>query len=212
MSAKIVHDLTGRVFGKLKVIALDRARRPGCYWRVVCECGVEKSVRSDSLRRGDTVSCGCFRAEHRSEKATTHGLTDTSIYAIWYSIKARCLSPTSPAFHRYGGRGISVCDRWLDFNLFYEDMGDRPFENAQIDRIDNNGSYCKENCRWVTCKENQRNKSSNRMVSYQGSQVPLVVASELSGLPYHALWYRLKNKWSVEKLFNALRAQKGSLT
>ena len=104
---------------------------------------------------------------------------------------ARCTKKTDGSWDRYGGRGISVCDRWMDFLNFYKDMGPRP-DGKQIDRIDNDGDYCPENCRWATRSENSRNKRNSQFVTYEGVRMTLMEASEKSGISFSALWNRLQ--------------------
>ena len=130
-----------------------------------CDCGNEVSVRMRNLRSGNTGSCGCVGKTNRKEANTKHGLSNSKTYLVWENMKARCSKPQHPEWKNYGGRGIKVCDRWVNsFNNFYADMGDKP-DGLSIDRIDNDGNYEPGNCRWATQVEqcnNTRRSLANR--------------------------------------------------
>ena len=126
-----------------------------------CECGNEYIGRGTEVKNGYTKSCGCLQSESSKQRATTHGMSDSPLYNRWASMKKRCYDKSYHAYHRYGGRGISVCEEWInDFQAFHDDMFDTFFEGSQLDRENNDGNYCKENCRWVTPKENSNNRST----------------------------------------------------
>ena len=148
-------DLTGQRFGSLLVIqreGVDRYKNP--TWTVRCDCGRTKVVRGFSLR-GGLSSCGC--APRKPRKPTGHGKYNTPTYHSWVAMKKRCMNPGHIGWEYYGGRGVTVCDRWLSFENFLADMGERP-EGMTLDRINPNGNYEPANCRWATRSEQNTNK------------------------------------------------------
>lgn len=147
-------DFTGHRYGRLVVIAHAGKNRHGhSLWLCKCECGNEKVLNSVAFRHGNTKSCGCLQSENR----TKHGMHGSPEYMTWNSMIQRCENPHSKAYNHYGGRGITVCDRWKDFDNFFQDMGERPSPKYSLDRIDVNGNYEPANCRWTTQQEQVRN-------------------------------------------------------
>lgn len=130
---------------------------------------------------------------------TTHGRRSTPIYTVWCGILTRCRNPKSTAFHEYGARGITVCERWLKFENFLEDMGDRP-EGMTVERIDNNGSYSKNNCRWASPLEQGRNRRNNHVLTHKGETMPVSAWAEKIGISKWTLFTRIAAGWSTERL------------
>jgi hypothetical protein len=178
------------------------------YYLCQCSCGNEVVVMLDNLFRGNTQSCGCLRVELVAERvrlqSTTHGMCGTREYHSWRAMVARCTNEKRPDYDHYGGRGIKVCDRWRNsFEDFYTDMGDKPTDMS-LDRIDNDGDYAPDNCRWATWREQSRNKRNNRLIENK----PLVDWCEENDLNYHAVSGRLyqlrKNGMSDDQAANAI--------
>lgn len=166
----------GEKFNRLTVmeIASKGFRTPeGAYKQALllcaCDCGVIKKIPAGAVVGGYTKSCGCLEREQLVARNTKHGLSKLPEYKLWKDIKARCYNTKNKFYHRYGARGVSVCPEWLEsFENFFHDMGPRPEHGMSIDRIENNGNYCKSNCRWATPIEQANNKSSNRFIEYNG--------------------------------------------
>jgi len=203
-------QLQGQRFGRLVAIRDIGHGTSGCrLWLCRCDCGEEAQVVTSSLRRGLTKSCGCLARElsavRLSGVSTTHGMCDGPEYQSWKRMKARCLNPNDCGYDYYGGRGIAVCSEWLDsFGSFFEDMGARP-PKTSLDRIDNNGPYSPDNCRWATRAEQQRNTRQNHNLTHEGRTMCLAAWAEETGLNYVTLAARIYRGWSVERaLTNAL--------
>lgn len=204
-----VIDLTGQKFNRLTV--LERAENSKCgkaRWLCRCECGNEVIVLGSSLTSGHTKSCGCLSREKFLEHTKTHGMTRTSIYNTWVSMIQRCENPKCKNFDRYGGRGIKVCERWHDFNNFYADVSILPHfgeKGYTLDRIDNNGNYCPENCRWATAKEQCRNQRTNIKVFYDGKEMMIEEAAQKSGINHKTLYKRYHAGKRGEELFKPVK-------
>lgn len=158
---RVIKDLTGLKLGLLTAEKIVYAKNGKNYWLCKCDCGNTKEIRAASLLNGSSKSCGCLHKSlisgenHYNYK---HGKAHSIEHIIWCNIKQRCLNSKSTFFHHYGGRGITMCDRWRDsFENFLEDMGKRPGPKLSIDRIDVNGNYEPSNCKWSTQSEQMRN-------------------------------------------------------
>ena len=209
-----ITDMPGRRFARFTVtreveplVHFTEKRRVAIrMFECKCDCGSVKTVRMFSLRNGTTLSCGCLRNEKNVFHARVHGhashIAKAPEYNAWLNMKSRCYNPLNDRFERYGGRGITVCDRWRDdYEAFFADMGRKPSPQHSIDRIDNNGNYELSNCRWALSKVQARNNRRNRHVLFEGKSIPLSEACELSGLSYDMVKARLRRGWSDEKAF-----------
>lgn len=165
----------------------------------MCDCGNTKLVTAENLSRGYTKSCGCL-AKERNKKMSRHGMAGSPEYRSWKSMMARCKNKNHEAYPRYGGRGITVDERWNDFSVFYEDVGPRPGLEYTLDRIDNEKGYCAANCRWATKKEQNNNTRSNVLVAYQGRTITIAELSNLTGIPRNLLYARKSRGWSDSDL------------
>lgn len=140
----------------------------------------------------------------------THGMFGTPIYSSWSAMLYRCRNPNAPAYKDYGGRGVKVCDRWVRFELFYEDMGSGHWDGAEIDRIDPNGDYTPGNCRWVTATENARNRRNAIFVEYRGERISLADLCSGKGVSRPHVLSRLRLGWSLEKALSAPVKRRGT--
>ena len=187
-----LENLNGQKFGSLLVLKYDSDYK----WFCECLCGKIVSVKSGKLKNGETKTCGC-------KIGFSSGNSKLIEYKIWLGIKNRCYNKNYMHFDSYGGRGIKVCDRWLEsFENFYEDMGKRPSKNHSIDRIDVNKDYSPENCRWADNKTQARNRRNTIIVNYKGIEKPVIELCEELNLNYHKIISRLKRGWLVEKAFD----------
>lgn len=180
-------DLSGQRFGRLLVIGFAGfVGRSKSSWNVSCDCGAVKIVRGTSLLSGGSKSCGCMKSIICAEVNIRHGMArhrmEAREYLVWSSMKRRCLNPNDRNYPNYGGRGINVCDRWIDsFENFYSDMGPRPPGQYSIERNDNSGNYEPSNCRWATKEEQVNNKRNNIVVVFRGEKMTLSQAVRAAG-------------------------------
>jgi hypothetical protein len=191
-------DLTGQKFNKLTVTGPSYTVGRRQYAPCVCDCGNTKDIRIDHVLRGHTVSCGCKNQDkakrgHDGFREKCHPLRQ-----LWGAMKARCFDEKHPSYYLYGAKGVTVCERWLTFENFVEDMAPRP-AGTSLDREDGNGPYCKENCRWATATEQGRNKSNNRLVTLYGMSKPVTFWAEVSGTPSKTIYARLDRGWNEKK-------------
>lgn len=200
---RLLPDLTGQTFGWLTAVRVVGTSKQGRLWECTCACGKVHVTLGKKLTIGHTKSCGCYAAI----RATTHGRSRSRrkdlTYSTWQSMKDRCYNCNSVMYHRYGARGISVCDRWKnDFATFLSDMGPRP-PGSSIDRINNDGDYTPENCRWADKREQDRNRSTNHIVCVDGVRGPLVVVHEAVSPPVglQAVYMRVRVGWTAQDAF-----------
>lgn len=200
-------DLSNKHFGRLTVFersdSNDAQNKP--MWVCQCECFAWVTVRGSDLKRGNVQSCGCLLIENR--KRIKHGQSRqkhiSSEYTTWQGMKRRCLDPNNKCYHRYGGRGIKVCERWMhSFENFLADMGERPFPKATLDRKKNNEDYSKSNCKWSTATEQAQNKSNTIYVDYKGKSMSVHEVALLVGISSNTICKRLRRGWSLERALN----------
>lgn len=192
-------DLTGFSFNRLYVEEYVGHWSGSHWWRCVCSCGSEIYLRGVNLRNGSTRSCGCLRREGAHTRR--HGMTKTTEHKVWTELRQRCFNENDKGWPRYGGRGITVSPRWLGrrgFENFYEDMGTRP-AGLSLDRIDNNGPYSPENCRWADRVTQARNRRSSALLTYDGRTQCLTAWAAEIGIPRATLSSRIRHGWSVER-------------
>ena len=185
-------DVTGMRFGKLvaqKYLGLTQVcadGRKAATWHCLCDCGAEVDVPYRSLKTGHTKSCGCYQIDVQRARKTTHGLSKTRLYKTYLNMRARCNTPSASEYDRYGGRGIQVCSEWEEsFEAFYNwSIQNGYSDELTIDRIDNDGPYSPDNCRWTTCAIQNRNKSDVHWFDFHGELLPLTdVATRLGVSP-----------------------------
>ncbi len=223
--------IKNRRFGRLVATGRKKSYPKFTKWECICDCGSVKYYRGDKLYDGGARACGCGRKfdyinrdrieptivphiRHISKilkprsipndffsTKLTHGMTNTDEFKVWCSMKERCYNPKTSNYHRYGGRGIEVCDEWRDdFKAFYDFMGDRPSPVHSIERYDNDGDYSPDNCEWATAKEQANNTSRNKLFSFNGIELNPMQWSEKMGIPYSVLSQRLNHLgWSFAK-------------
>lgn len=190
-------DLTGLKFSHLTVIEYVGKEKYGqTIWKCKCDCGNYKDIRGSKLRSGEVKSCGCMRHPYK------HHMTDTRMYNIWCTMKARCFRPTCKKYKDYGGRGITMCDEWKnDFMSFYEwSMSNGYSDELSIDRIDNNGSYEPSNCRWADAITQSNNTRTNVYLTYQSETHTLAEWSRILGISYSTMIKRRSKGLTTEEI------------
>lgn len=196
-----VYELIGKRFGRLIVTKRDGViHGDRTAWECVCDCGLIARSSTSKLINGSKMSCGCLEAENQAS-LTTHGKYGTRAYRIWQNMKTRCLNAECEFFSFYGGRGITVCEKWMTFEGFYADMGDPP-TNSTIDRSDNDLGYTKENCCWRTMKEQANNRSNNIDVTINDQTKTLKQWAEHFGIKYSTVYWRHRNGWTTDRIFS----------
>lgn len=203
------HDLTGEIFNRWTVIGYA-GRAPGkvsypVYWMCMCECGKESIVYDRSLKAGLSKSCGCHNAEALRSRAV-HGMARSPKepeYEVWCRMIQRCTNQNNPRYCDYGGRGIAVCESWMSFVNFYEDMGKRPSAIHSIGRIDNHGPYSPTNCRWELREEQGVNKRNNVLLEYAGEVLCLSAMAAKYGIIEKTLRDRIRRGMTAKDAIEA---------
>ena len=195
-----IQNIKGKRFGKLVVKTLEGRNKWGAItWKCRCDCGSEPVVAGCAMKSGHVKSCGCLHKESVSKASTKHGFSRTPIYLCWGGMIQRCTNPNALSYKRYGGRGITVCKRWLKFENFLADMGERP-KGYSLDRIDNNGNYHPNNCRWATREQQANNTSSVVLLEFDGKVQSIARWAREYGLPEITLRHRIQVwGWSISR-------------
>ena len=202
-------DLTGYRFGKLTVIErMGKSKQGHILWLCKCDCGETTTSFAHRLKSGKKKSCGCLYKEERWTTHYKHGGTNERLYRVWTDMHTRCNNPNDKAYKNYGARGISICEEWNNyetFRIWAIKNGYQPNSKSGVttlDRIDVNGNYCPENCRWVSYKEQNNNRRNNFLLTYNGKTQTAMQWSEELGIKYSTLYARIKTyKWPVQKAF-----------
>lgn len=202
MSRKVQPPKVGDIFTRLTVVKVDYMHKEGHYYHLcLCSCGKEKIIAQSNLLKGKSKSCGCISIENARNRAT-HGMSKTDIYQTWNRMWSRCTNPIVDRYKNYGGRGITVCDEWKNFENFFADMGDKPTRKHSLGRIDNNKNYCKENCRWETPIEQANNTSTNRFIEIDGERKTISQWARQYGLDAPLIWQRYERGVRPPELFS----------
>jgi hypothetical protein len=192
-------DITGIRFGKLIVLSRSHQDRFSAYhWKCKCECGNETIIHGSHLNRGITKSCGCGIALTAS-LPRTHGATYTPLYRRWRAILARTKNPHNSNFRNYGGRGIEVCKRWEKFENFRDDMSCTFEPHLEIERMDVNGNYSPENCKWATKAEQSLNKRTNHRIEWRDETLTVQEWGQRLGIKPNTIIFRLRRGWSIDR-------------
>jgi hypothetical protein len=193
-------DITGQRFGNLVALYRDgRNSRNEILWVCQCDCGNRFAAKQGALRSGNRKKCPRCTGRQPGRTRDLHGMAHSPEYRIWSLVHDRCMNPRNRTYDRHGGRGIKLCERWMTFRNFYEDMGQRPSSDHSIDRIDNNGNYEPGNCRWATRIEQANNRRSNVLLTFEGRTLTAKQWSRETGLSWETIRKRLKRGWSDEK-------------
>jgi len=216
-STPVDSSMAGRVIGRLTVLGRS-AKQPGDdrpRWDCRCECGKVVRVGTGDITGRRRLSCGCLRMERVIAARKTHGATfgggGTSEYRIWTGMKQRCLNPRNTMYGYYGGRGITVCERWREsFAAFLSDMGHRPSPLHTLERIDNDGPYSPDNCRWATWDEQGRNKRNSRLITFRGRTLTAFAWSREVPIPARTIMNRLAAGWPADRILTEPPAATGT--
>lgn len=195
-------DLNGQRFGRLVITGYAGGDGKKSWWQARCDCGTEKLFVGAELRKGHTNSCGCLALESIKTRSVTHGMSYHAAYGVWNSMLDRCELPSHKAFKRYGGRGITVCERWHKFADFWADMGPTWQRGLTIERLNNEAGYSPRNCAWRDRKAQARNSRGNVIVDTPKGPMLICEASDISGINVTTLCYRIGAGWPASRMFD----------
>ncbi|MFZ3172051.1 MAG: hypothetical protein WA118_08735 [Carboxydocellales bacterium] len=198
MSGKLRNNLTGQKFDYLTVLYRSddcgNGKKPVIKWECQCSCGKVIAVKSDSLLSGHTKSCGCRKIKH----GYSH---KERLYQTWQNMRRRCFDPKNNRWSHYGGRGITICPEWNDYQSFRNwAMNNGYTDDLSIDRVDVDGNYCPENCRWVNAKTQANNVSRNHILVCEGKKMTMSELAGYLGISYAALQHRVERGWNMESI------------
>jgi hypothetical protein len=199
---KPLNNLQDFQFGSLTVLQLGKSHGNGAVWLCQCKCGTQKEIRASDMVQGSVKSCGCEHIKRIAKASTTHGMTNTRTYSIWQAMRLRC----NRINQDYSCRGITYDECWDSFENFYLDMGEVP-TGMSIDRIDVNGNYNKDNCRWATQEQQANNKRSSVFIEYNGKKQTVSQWAKELKMNHHTLRSRLKKGLTAEQALTPLPAE-----
>lgn len=201
-------DLSGMKFGRWTVVneaepIITKSNRRIRYWHCICDCGTKRNVRENSLIQGKSMSCGCYHSDIMKVVGnynTIHGMSNSRLYRIFNHMHNRCYNENDIRYNRYGGRGIYVADEWHKFENFMRwALSNGYKDDLSIDRIDPNGNYCPENCRWAAKSTQSNNKTNNRFYTFNNEIHTIAEWAKVFNIPYKKLWKRLNSGWNIER-------------
>lgn len=194
-----ISDLSGKKFNRIKIIEFSHSEKGNSVWKCQCDCGKIFYCQARMFKHEKTKSCGCLKKEKWKKRITTHGMAYSPEYIVWNNMKNRCNNKNHTSYNLYGGRKIKICERWINsFENFFEDMGHRP-KNHTLERIDNDGDYTPDNCKWATRKKQNMNKSDNHLITFNNNTQTLGEWADEIGIKYTTLFARIKRGWALEK-------------
>lgn len=192
-------DLTGRRFTRWTVVGFSHQVGSMLYWDCVCDCGTRRAVFGADLKRGGSLSCGCFMRE-ANKQPRSHGMTKHPAYRSWIYMKSRCGNSNNDGYYLYGQRGIRVCERWKEFENFWADMGATWAAGLTIERLDFDKGYEPGNCVWATRKEQARNRRTQRLIDTPEGRKSVTEAAELFGITRKMIFARISYGWPEHRL------------
>lgn len=188
--------MIGRKFAYLTVASFSGINKHGAkMWNCVCDCGALTKVTTGDLNSLHIKSCGCISAKATALRSKTHGMSDSKVYAVWCRIKSRCTNPKHSNYKDYGGRGITICDEWIEFDQFFADMGYKG-DGFSIERKDNNKGYSKDNCVWATAKEQANNRRNTFYLELGGEKIPISVFAKNNNISRSKIYQRIRSGMS----------------